>query len=187
MRTRITHHERSICEFIADPVHHAAHTLAIVAIGSHGHLRFDALLYPAEGNVVKAAGQYDLQVCALLAPDLRPAVGKLNAAARIRIAQGKAAVGKGALVDQSHLGADHRAIDRVQRVLHHRKHKLDRPNGHHRGKDHQENGTTGHGYCPISTGPERPWPVLSFLVQLAQPFFRASCAIMLFHLLIRGK
>lgn len=95
MRTRITHHERSICEFIADPVHHAAHTLAIVAIGSHGHLRFDALLYPAEGNVVKAAGQYDLQVCALLAPDLRPAVGKLNAAARIRIAQGKAAVGKG--------------------------------------------------------------------------------------------
>ena len=87
-------------------------------------------------------------------PDLRPAAGKLNAAARIRIAHSKAAVGKRALVDQSHLGADHSAIAGVQRILGDWKQKLDKPKGYHGGKDRQDNGTTGHGCGPITTGPE---------------------------------
>jgi len=84
MRTRWRHHCGSITEFIADPVHHAAHPLAAGAIGCHGHLRFDALFFAAEGHVVKTTGQHDLQVGALCTFDLRPAVGKWNAAARIR-------------------------------------------------------------------------------------------------------
>ena len=133
MRTRWTHHCGSIAEFIADPVHHATHPLTNGAIGCHGHLRFDALLFAAEGHVVKTAGQHDLQVRALCTPDLRPAAGKLNAAARIRIAHSKAAVGKRALVDQSHLGADHSAIAGVQRILDDGKQKPDQPKGHHGG------------------------------------------------------
>ena len=97
MRTRCTHHDGSICEFIADPVHQAAHSLATVAIGSHGHLRFDALLFAAKGHSVKTACQDDLQISALYALDLRPAVGKLNAAARIRITQGKSCCRQGGI------------------------------------------------------------------------------------------
>ena len=66
----------------------------------------------------------------------------------------KAAVGKGALVDQSHIGADQRAIAGVQDVLDDRKRKLGQPSGHHRGKNRQDNGTTGYGCGQITTGPE---------------------------------
>jgi hypothetical protein len=132
MRTRCTHHCGSIAEFIADSVHRAAHPLAAVAIGSHGHLRFDALLFAAEGHVFKTAGQYYLQKSALCALDLRPAVGKLNAAARIRIAHGKAAIGKGALVDQSHLRRDLLWFTNKQKVTNFGPARIDQIDQHNR-------------------------------------------------------
>ena len=121
MRTKCTQHCVSICEFIVDP----AHPFATGAIGGHGHLRCDALLFAAEGHAVKTAGQNDLQVSAPVALDPLHAVGKLNAAARIRIGHSKAAVAMRALVDPSHLDADHGAIADVQRILDYWKPKID--------------------------------------------------------------